>query len=176
MDGSRFDAFTRLLGSDTRRSVLQLFTATALGGALLGASGAEDVDAKCVNPGKKCKKKNGKKKKCCGGAKCKGKKCKCTNGGVACGSTCCAPGQVCQDAGSSTCVNGPLQPGAQCDPDAPLGCQSGICSCITLEDLTSCTCRQEGCFGQNVECTQTSQCCEGFCSEFENPDSCQPFN
>lgn len=172
MDGSQFDAFVRSLRSGTRRSVLHLLAGTGVGAVLLGSLGGEDAAAKCVNPGKKCKKKKGKKKKCCDGATCKGKTCTCTNGGVGCGSTCCAPGQVCLDAVSSTCANGPLQPGETCDPQVPLGCDSGKCACITAENLTVCQCRQEGCFGDGVPCAQTSQCCTGFCSTFENPPEC----
>jgi hypothetical protein len=172
MDGSRFDAIVRSWGSDTRRSMLQLLAGTSLGAVLLGSLGAEDADAACKAPGKKCKSKNGKKKKCCGGAKCKGKKCKCTNGGVGCGKACCAPGQVCQDAASSTCANGPLEPGDICDPEVPLACSSGNCECVTIGENTICECRQEGCFGEGVECMETSQCCTGFCSEFEDPPEC----
>jgi hypothetical protein len=176
MESSKFDALTRSCETNTRRSVLRLLAGTSVGAMVLGRFGIDDAAAGCVKPGNKCKSKNGKKLKCCGGAKCKGGKCKCTNGGPACGKACCAPGQICEDAASSTCVNGSLIPGDQCDPDKPLACQSGKCECFTLGDLTNCTCRQEGCFGQGVECGNTSQCCQGFCSEFEDPPVCVTLN
>jgi hypothetical protein len=168
LDSSRFDELVQQWGCSTRRSVFRLLAGTAAGAVVLGQMGIDDAAAACVKPGKKCKKGD----KCCGGAKCKGGKCKCTNGGATCGKACCAPGQVCEDAASSTCVNGSLQPGDICDPDQPLGCASGECECVTIGENTICECRQEGCFGQGIECMNTSQCCKGFCSEFENPPVC----
>jgi hypothetical protein len=168
VDHSRFDDVVKSLSGGTRRSLLRLMAGTAAGALVIGSLGLEEAAAACVKPGKKCDKKD----KCCGGAKCKGGKCKCTNGGATCGKACCAPGQICEDAASSTCANGPLQPGDFCDPDQPLECQSGECECVTIGENTACECRQQGCFGQGIECTKTSQCCKGFCSEFEDPPVC----
>ncbi len=175
MDPSRFDAMVQAWGTETRRGVMRLVAGTALGGALLGGLGAERAAAGCVAPGKKCKTKDGDKKKCCGGAKCKGGKCRCQTGGPGCGKACCAPGQVCQQGTPKTCVNGPLKPGEICDPNAPLGCESGKCVCVTVGENTACTCREAVCFGfNNQTCSETSQCCQGFCSEFQDPPKCQP--
>lgn len=88
VDESRFDAWTRLLGTyRSRRTTLRAVAAGALATAL-AARGGEEAAAKCVDPGKKCKSKHGKKKKCCGGAKCQGSKCKCPDGLLACGGLC----------------------------------------------------------------------------------------
>jgi hypothetical protein len=174
LESSRFDDVVRTWGCSSRRSVLRLVAGTAVGTLLLGQLGIDDADAKCVAPGNKCKGKDGKKKKCCGGAKCQGGKCRCKNGGVGCGKACCAPGQLCQQGNPLTCVNGPLEPGDICDPDAPLGCQSGKCVCVTVGEITACTCREEICLGlNNEECSNTADCCQGFCSEFEDPPTCQ---
>lgn len=173
MEDRQFDVLTRSCGTRTRRSALQLLAATGVGAALLGRIGIERAEAGCVTPGKKCK-KNGKQAKCCGGAKCSGGRCRCKNGGTSCGKLCCAPGQVCQDGAPDTCVNGPLQPGDICDPDKPLGCESGKCVCVTVGEQTACTCREEVCKGlNNEECANTSECCQGFCSEFVDPPKCQ---
>lgn len=174
MDSSRFDTLARLVGSRSRRSVLQVVAGTALGATLLGQLGSEVGAAKCKAPTKKCKKKNGKKLKCCGGAKCQGGRCRCKTGGPACGKACCAAGQVCQQGNPKVCVNGPLQPGEICDPDAPLGCESGKCVCVTVGENTACTCREATCAGFGTECAETSECCQGFCSEFNEPPTCEP--
>jgi hypothetical protein len=171
MDGPRVDTIVQTWGCETRRSLmLRLFAGTAVGAAVLGRLGLEDAAAGCVAPGKKCKGKNGKKKKCCGGAKCQGKKCRCPGSNVViCGKNCCKPGQNCLD---GTCVNGDLAPGAICDPDRPYACKTGNCQCITLGNMTQCTCRQEACFGHGVPCDNTSQCCTGGCEGFTN--TCLP--
>lgn len=180
MDPMRFDALARWLGRGTRRSVLQAVAGTTLGVALLGHAEPEDAAAKkkCVKPGKKCKKK-GKKLKCCGTATCSGKRCvdnapepgpEPGPGGcpadapLACGATCCKPGQVCQ--GGTTCVNGNLEPGDFCNPEEPSACETGNCQCISDGIITQCTCRQEACFGFGVACTNTVQCCTGGCEGF----------
>lgn len=171
MDPRQFDSLARLWGRGTRRSVLRLIGGTTLGAALLSQIGAQPAAAKCVKPGKKCK-KNGKKLKCCGSAKCKGKKCKCTGDTFACGKTCCQPGQDCL--GESLCVNGALAAGDLCDPEAPLACETGNCQCISNAEITQCTCRQEACFGNGVACETTSQCCSGGCEGFTN--TCLPIS
>jgi hypothetical protein len=174
VDHSRFDDVVKSWGCGTRRGLLRLMAGTAAGALVVGQLGIEDVAAKCVNPGKKCKGKDGKKEKCCGGAKCQGGRCRCKNGGTSCGKLCCQPGQVCQDGAPDVCVNGPLEPGDVCDPDKPLGCESGLCRCTEVIDVgTVCTCRQEGCFGFGTDCANTSQCCQGFCSGFD-PEVCTP--
>jgi hypothetical protein len=140
------------------------------GAVLLGRLGVDDAAAKkCVAPGKKCKRKKGKKKACCGGATCQGKRCTCPGNAVACGKNCCKPGQVCQ---GGSCVNGALAPGALCDPDAPFACQTGNCQCISNSEITQCTCRQEACFGFGVPCEKSVQCCAGGCDGFTN--TCLP--
>ncbi len=169
MDSSRFDDVVRAWGCGTRRSMLRLVAGTATGALVLGQLGIDDASAGCVAPGKKCKSKNGDKKKCCGGAKCQGKKCKCPEGAIACGKNCCKPGQICQ---GDTCVNGTLEPGDHCDPDEPFACETGNCQCIPFEDDQICTCRQETCFGFGVPCENTVQCCTGGCEGFTN--TCLP--
>jgi hypothetical protein len=187
LDGPRFDALVRSLGNGTRRSALQLLAGTSLGAVLLGRLGIEDASAGCVAPGKKCKKKNGKKKKCCGGAKCQGKKCKCTNGGVGCGKVCCIPGQECQDGicvclnggvgcgdtccipgqlcvvnnGVPGCSNGLIPVGGACDAEQPGACTSGVCGCVG----DNCTCRNADCVGPNGDCSLTGNagCCQLLC-------------
>lgn len=156
-------------GCGTRRGVLRLVAGTAVGAVLLGRLGIDAAAAKCVAPGKKCKSKKGKKKKCCGGAKCQGKRCTCPGDAIACGKNCCKPGQVCQ---GDTCVNGALEAGDFCDPDAPLACETGNCQCISNGEITQCTCRQEVCFGFGVACENTVQCCSGGCEGFTN--TCLP--
>jgi hypothetical protein len=88
MDGFRFDLIGKWLAtSKSRRITLRALAA----GALVvgpGRLALETASAKCVNPGKTCKSKNGKKKKCCGGVKCKGGKCQCPTGLKACGGLC----------------------------------------------------------------------------------------
>jgi hypothetical protein len=173
MDGSQFDALVRSWGRGPRRSVLQLIAGTSLGAALLGSLGIEDASAKCAAPGKKCKKKNGKKKKCCGGAKCKGKKCKCTNGGVGCGKTCCIPGQVCVVTdGVPGCSNGSIPVGLICDAAQPGACTSGVCGCTCNGE--TCICRTAECFAAGADCeaTGTAGCCQGFCLAGD-PNTCQ---
>lgn len=154
-------------GCGTRRGVLRLVAGTAAGAVLLGRLGI-DAAAKCVAPGKKCKSKKGKRK-CCGGATCQGRKCTCPGNVIACGKTCCQPGQVCQ---GDTCVNGALEAGALCDPEAPLACETGNCQCISNSEITQCTCRQAACFGFGVACENTVQCCSGGCEGFTN--TCLP--
>ena len=175
MDNCRFDALAREWGSGTRRSALRFVAVTGLGAMLLQRAGSEVAEAACKAPGKSCKTKDGKKLKCCGGAKCKGGRCRCTNGGTGCGKVCCQPGQICQDGATDTCVNGTLEPGEICNPNEPLGCQSGKCVCVTVGENTACTCREEVCFGfGNETCENSSQCCQGFCSEFQDPPKCAP--
>ncbi len=171
MDASRVEGMVRSWGCTSRRSVLlRLFAGTTVGAVVLGGLGLEDAAAGCVAPGKKCKGKNGKKKKCCGGAKCKGKKCKCQGNTFGCGKECCQAGQVCL--GETECANGDLDTGDICDPDEPLACASGNCQCISNGEITQCTCRQVACFGNGVACDTTSQCCSGGCEGFTN--TCLP--
>ncbi len=174
MEHSRFDAVVRGWSGGTRRGLVRLLGGTAAGALLLGRLGMEEAAARCVKPDRKCK-KNGKKQKCCGGAKCQGGRCRCKNGGTGCGKVCCEPGQICLNGEPDVCVNGPLQPGQICDPTTPLACQSGKCVCVTVGENTACTCREAVCFGFNNEtCAETSECCQGFCSEFVDPPKCQP--
>jgi hypothetical protein len=170
MDRSKFDAMARSWGCDTRRNMVRIVAGTAIGAVILGRFGIDEASAGCVAPGEKCKSKHGKKKKCCGGAKCQGKRCQCPDESFACGKTCCAPGQLCQ--GEQQCVNGSLEAGDLCDPQAPLACETGNCQCISDGVMTQCTCRQETCFDFGVPCENTSQCCTGGCEGFTN--TCLP--
>jgi hypothetical protein len=156
MDGSRFDEWVRMWGTSSRRGVVRLVTGGGVA-ALFARLGLEEAAAKCVKPGKKCKKKNSKKKKCCGGAKCKGKKCKCQDGTFACGKNCCIPGQVCSNA--SICANGQIPTGSICDPAEPGACTSGVCGC----GPGGCTCRVETCAGPGEPCLTNYDCCESLC-------------
>lgn len=170
MNTSVFDAVVRTWGCGTRRSVLRLVASTAAGAVVLGQFGVDDAAAGCVAPGKKCKSKNGGKKKCCGGAKCQGKRCACPGNAIACGKNCCQPGQLCL--GEESCVNGDLTAGDICNPETPLACETGNCQCISNGEITQCTCRQEACFAFGVPCENTSQCCTGGCEGFTN--TCLP--
>lgn len=161
MDGSRFDAWVRSWAATSRRGVIRLVSGGGLA-ALTAKLGLEDAAAKCVSPGKKCKTKNGKKKKCCGGAKCKGKKCKCQDGTFACGKHCCIPGQLCQpSSGVLTCANGSIPIQGECDPEQPGACASGVCGC----GPGGCTCRKEDCAPPGGDCSDggNPKCCDGLC-------------
>ena len=159
MDPVRFDGFARAWGTASRRGALRLAAGAGLLGILAGGA-AEDAAAKCVKPGKQCKKKNGKKKNCCGGAKCKGKKCVCPAGTFGCGKHCCLAGQKCSVQNNvKVCVNGNLPVGAACDPDATNGCASGVCGC----NGNLCACREADCVGAGEECSGNVDCCQGAC-------------
>lgn len=164
MENTMFDRWTRDF-SRSRRQAVRLLAGGALGAAT-AALGWSDASAACKRHGQKCKKHSD----CCANAKCTGKnkKCRCPGGTAGCLTTCCAPGQVCQQgANSLICANGPLQPGATCSPAKPLACASGTCACISNDDLGSvCTCRQVACLGLGSPCTKTSECCVGGCDGF----------
>jgi hypothetical protein len=172
MDGARFDAWVRSWAMPSRRGLLRLVAASALAG-LLSRRDVENAAAKCVKPGKKCKKKNGQKKKCCGGAKCKGKKCTCTIGGVGCGKACCVPGQLCVVTdGVPGCSNGAIPVGNLCDAAQPGACTSGVCGCTCNGE--TCICRTADCLAPGADCeaTGTDGCCQGFCLAGD-PNTCQ---
>jgi hypothetical protein len=163
MDHDRFDDLTRWLASGaSRRAAVQTLVAGAFA---IGLSrlGVAEVAAKCVKPGKKCKKKHGKKKKCCGGAKCKGKKCKCTGGRLACGKTCCPPGQMCVGGqcvtGAGTC---PTDGADFCNGEFDGNCNGDNgCGCFTtMANATRC-----GFLGTPV----------GFCGQCTNDGDCADF-
>jgi len=159
MDPTRFDALARWWAGSTRRGMLRLGVGGGVA-ALLARLGINDASAKCVNPGKRCKKKNGKKKKCCGGAKCKGKKCACQTGGLACGANCCQPGQLCLTIDNvSSCINGILPVGGACDPQVPLACSTGQCGC----NGNLCACREANCVNAGQGCAGSLECCQGVC-------------
>lgn len=159
MDDSRFDAIARLAGQRNRRAALRLLAASGLGVTVLHSI-REDADAKCVNPDKKCKKKNGKKRKCCGGAKCQGKRCRCQENTLACGAFCCQPGQICTGEGNATaCQNGSLTPGDACDPSLPLACSTGNCGC----NGNLCACRDANCKAPGAACAGSLECCQKVC-------------
>lgn len=165
MDEARFDAWIRAWGTPSRRGLLRLSAASGLA-SLLSLPVIQDAAAKCVRPGKKCKKKNDKKK-CCGGAKCQGKKCVCQGGTFGCGKHCCLPGQICQNVnGVPTCK---IPIGGFCDPEEPDACESGVCGCTNI----GCVCRIADCVlpGGNCEDMGSVGCCQGVCI-IGNPDHC----
>lgn len=192
MNPERFDAIARVYERGSRRQMLRLVGGTALGVVLLGQVEAGAASKKCRPLGETCGKKKGKRKKCCSGTTCQAGTCQCpsgtipcgdsccpSNGGpptcpstapLACGVTCCKPGQLCQ--GETTCINGDLEPGDYCNADEPFACQTGNCQCISDGIITQCTCRQAACFGYGVPCTNTVQCCTGGCEGFTN--TCLP--
>jgi hypothetical protein len=133
MDGRRFDLLSRwLVNGSSRRSTLRALTG-GVSAIVLSRFGLDDAGAKCTQIGKKCKSKNGKHAKCCGGAKCKGKRCKCPGGAPACGKhkTCCQPGQVCQ---GDFCVTGPgTCPTECCDDSACVSNSCGLFVCRIAE-------------------------------------------
>lgn len=168
MDDARFDAWVRSWGIQSRRGITRLIAASGLA-SLLVRQGAEEAAAKCVKPGRKCKKKHGKKKKCCDGAKCKGKKCKCQNGTFGCGKHCCIPGQICQNVNDVPTCNDAIPIGGVCDPEEPGACASGVCGCTVV----GCVCRNADCVppGANCEGMGNLGCCQGVCIA-GNPDTC----
>jgi hypothetical protein len=155
VEHSRFDAVVRGWSGGTRRGLVRLLGGTAAGALLLGRLGMEEAAARCVKPDRKCK-KNGKKQKCCGGAKCKGKRCRCLGGRFGCGKNCCVPGQLCENGG---CVNGPIPIGDACTEDQPGACTSGVCGC----NFGTCTCRDADCVGLGEACADDASCCLGAC-------------
>jgi hypothetical protein len=137
MDGSRFDRLSkRLVNGSSRRATLRALAAAAFATGLTRL-GLAEASAKCVQIGKKCKSKHGRKK-CCGGAKCKGKKCRCPEGTIACNGECLAA-ECCSD--------------ADCAPDgAPGGqCANGTCHFPPI------------CLGSTGHCSTNAQCCSGSC-------------
>ena len=157
MDDSRFDAIARLAGQRNRRAALQLLAASGLGVAVFRTI-SEDADAKCVNPDKKCKKKNGKKRKCCGGAKCKGKRCRCPESTLACGAFCCEANQVCVGEGDAAVCK--LKLGEACSSQDPGQCETGKCGC----NGNNCACRDANCKAKDVACNGNLSCCNGVCN------------
>lgn len=163
MDDSRFDAIARFAGRSDRRTALRLLAAGSLGVAVLQTV-TEVADAKCVNPGGKCKRKKGKKRKCCGGATCQGKRCVCPANTTACGAFCCTTDQVCVGEGSgATCEAKPQPPklklGDACSAQDPTQCESGKCGC----NGQLCACREANCKAPNVGCAGSLACCNGVC-------------
>jgi hypothetical protein len=154
VDDSRFDAVARLAGQSNRRTALRLLAASGLGVAVLHTV-SEDADAKCVNPDAKCKKKNGKKRKCCGGAKCQGKRCRCQDNTSACGAFCCQSNEVCA---GDVCK---LKVGEACSAQNPAQCETGKCGC----NGNLCACREANCKAKDVACNSSLSCCNGVCSQ-----------
>lgn len=149
MEDQRFDQWTRSLSAfgASRRAMTQIFAGSALA-AMLARFGREDAAAKCVKPGKKCKKKRGKKQKCCGDAKCKGKKCQCPEDQIAAGDQCVT--------GRGTCVQGDDSCLDACN-DSPQ------CSChVTMEGVIEGTnavrCGDNSIQSQCGECTTDADC------------------
>lgn len=137
MDTDRFDSLTRSFAvSDSRRGILKLAGAgiAALG---FGSVLADDGEAAtCVKPGRRCTKPNGKKKKCCKGAKCQGTTCECRGNKTQCRKQC-----VNLKNDSKNCGNC----GAKCSSGS--SCKSGSCengSCGTGEEPCGNTCCDPG--------------------------------
>jgi hypothetical protein len=157
MRHQEFDSFARSFVTDvSRRSVVRAFVGGASIAAQIRLRPAGSAEAACTKVGAKCEKGD----KCCGGAKCKGQRCRCLGDRVACGNTCCQPGQVCQEqAGGKACANGDIAVNDACDPAAPLACETGVCGCFGDQ----CTCREAACGGPGAGCLQRKDCCDGFC-------------
>lgn len=186
MDAERFDRIARLLPAASRRGAVRMLGALAVGGSALALLSPDEAAAKCVNPGKRCKKKGEAKKACCGGASCKGKRCKCPVNRVKCGAKCCAVGQICangvctiacpqgsavclntccvpgQTCVNNVCTNGAKAVGAQCPKDFPGLCSSGKCGCNS-NDPNLCACREANCKAPTAACAGSLECCQGVC-------------
>jgi hypothetical protein len=129
MDDRRFDQWTRSFDALPSRRAMAKLLAGSLLGTLLTSFGADAAAAKCVRPGKKCDRKDPKKDKCCGGAKCRGKRCRCTMGRAACGKTCCAKGELCA---GGKCVVG--------QANCPAGADSCAGDPVFCTDNPTCIC------------------------------------
>lgn len=160
MDGRRFDRWTRsLIAIGTRRSVTRTLLAGTLGVLLLHV-GRNQADAKCVALGKKCDKKNTKKDRCCEG-RCKGKKCRCRRGREACGTRCCAQGEICA---GGLCV----PPGQDNVPPGQGDCPDGADTCNGLAVCNgNCNCVQR--FGGGTRCVGGIS---GFCGACLSDGDC----
>lgn len=145
LDGHRFDLIGKWLAADnSRRATVRALAAGAFAIGL-GRFSPENASAKCVSPGKSCKGKNGKKKKCCGGAKCKGGKCQCPAGHQACGENCVDPMsdlQNCGQCGNACGSTETCKSGNCCVEQGPPGPHHACCSGIHCNPP-----------GQNCVCT-----------------------
>src|SRR5215203_3070397 len=93
-DEERLDSLARTVATTTGRR--QLLAGLAGVAAFLINLGRVDAFTRCGKPGKKCKFRNGTRRHCCPGSKCKGRLCVCPQGRVGCGKTCCEVGQTCR--------------------------------------------------------------------------------
>jgi hypothetical protein len=94
VDEERFDSLARTVATTTGRRHLLAGLAGVAG--LLTGVGRVDAFTRCGKPGKKCKFKNGTKRHCCSGSRCKRRRCTCSEGRVRCGKRCCEVGQTCR--------------------------------------------------------------------------------
>ncbi len=111
MDGERFDALTRVLGTGgrSRRGAFRLLTGGLVAGGLSGL-GPQEAAAACVAAGKKCR----PGQRCCSGARCTGSRCACKPGRKRCGKVCrqCCTGADCP---SGACRKGRCLPASCAD-------------------------------------------------------------
>lgn len=166
MDDRTFDGLTRMVAeaAPTRRGVLR-----GLGGgviaALLAWGGVEEAGAACVKLGNVCK-KQGKKLKCCGGAKCQGPRCKCSGGKVACKGKCIPKSGCCTNDDCPSprlCVKGRCVVGQGTCPHGENVCIDPTFTCGSI--IQDCYCFQTTggetrCGGDNLSqnCVNYSQC------------------
>ncbi len=132
MNASDFDdIISAFVTKPSPRRVLGKLLSGAI--ALLADASSRDAEAKCVKLGKKCKKK-GRKRKCCGGAKCK-KKCACRSTDKACNGAC-IPGTSC--CGDAECNGGICQDGACRRAPFQGTCTAAQDSCVSGAGLLRC--------------------------------------
>lgn len=148
MDGSRFDALTRALGTSTsRRAAIK--SLLGLGGALvagnrLGLDGAEAARRGYSGPTFPTVTPGPTEPSCPSGQTWNGEACVCS-AGITCGSNCCGDGQDCTNGGCvtppPTCPAGQVWNGVACVCTAGPDCGSTCCtigqtcsdgSCVTL--------------------------------------------
>jgi len=211
VDAERFDRLSRSFTSGTRRGVLGWLSTLSLGGGLAALRG-DEVDAKGrhKHKKKKCKPKS-RAKTCagkCGAVKNNCKKtvdcgpCNCNPPCPVCqtctgvpgicvidpkqqGDACGAPGQVCQSAGTCTCVANSCAPPATCGGGGTPGvcgctptCAPGVCGagapdgCGGTRNCGACSGTTPICVG-NVctACSGTTPCPSGCCA---GDGTCQP--
>jgi len=151
MDGSRFDAATRALG--TRRGFVGLLAALATGGVA-----AREADAKRRR--RRCKPACGPEQTCVD------RECVCPGGGAVCGANCCLVGQECQD---GRCVEFPepttcIAYGEPCKGVGRPCCENLVCgSGQGGQADVACYVRKTGRCASTAECVYGTECVDGIC-------------